>query len=164
MKLGGEEEEEEEEQLPSGRRTRGPGPVALPAPPPSGPAGAAGRAGVASAPPGGGASGLGRARLRGGDCGGRVNSAQDRRRPQPAPEEGEPTGRLGPAAWRLHFPESPTWREREREVPPVQCAGARASSGYISEVWGPPRSFASLALALLFGAASCFICLLLLIR
>lgn len=68
--------------------------MALPAPPPPGWAGASGPAGVASAPPGGGTGGLGRARLRGGDCGGKVNSAHGRLRPQPAPEEGEPGGRL----------------------------------------------------------------------
>lgn len=50
-----------------------------------------GRAGVASAPRGG----LGRARPRGGDCGGRVSSAQGLCKPQPASKEGGPGGFLG---------------------------------------------------------------------
>nr|XP_055200197.1 translation initiation factor IF-2-like [Nyctereutes procyonoides] len=79
---GGEEEEEEEEVEGRRRGRRGPGPVAPPAAPPS-------------ASPGGGAGGLGRARLRGRDRGRRVSSAQSRRRPQPAPEKGQPGGRLG---------------------------------------------------------------------
>ncbi|XP_072591247.1 uncharacterized protein [Vulpes vulpes] len=93
-RAGGREEEEvvvEEEE--EGRR--GPGPVAPPAAPPSGPAGAGRPVGAASASPGGGAGGLGRARLRGRDRGRRVSSAQSRRRPQPAPEKGQPGGRLG---------------------------------------------------------------------
>lgn len=78
-----------------GRGAGGGRALAQPAPPPSGPAGAVGPAGVASAPRGGGAGGLGPAPLRGGDCGGRLNGTRGRCRPQPYPKERGPSGQLG---------------------------------------------------------------------
>lgn len=92
---GPEEEGGEQEGAWDGERGGGGRALAQPAPPPLGPAGAVGPAGVASAPRGGGAGGLGPAPLRGGDCGGRLNGTRGRCRPQPYPKERGPSGQLG---------------------------------------------------------------------
>lgn len=105
------------------RRQRGPG-LGTAGAPALRPAGAAEAQASPQLPAGGFAGGLRRALLRGGDCGGRVNSTQGRRRPQLSPKEGGPGGRLDACEAR-HGGEAkkPGWPRVYREGAGIELPG-----------------------------------------